>query len=75
MQHVRLSVGRIEHLPSNALYNRVQFAKWQLKANTDRLNLRTGVFGSATCVVGVKVSGEIAAWKALPEGHQSLHEL
>ena len=29
--------------------NRVGSAKWQLKANTEHLNLRTGVFGRAAC--------------------------
>lgn len=41
--------------------NRVWFAKWQLKANTNRLNLYTGVFGRAVRVVGIEVPGEIAA--------------
>lgn len=35
--------------PAYYVDNRVGFAKWQLKANTEHLNLRTGVFGRAAC--------------------------
>lgn len=59
----------------NYVDNRVCFSKWQLKANTEHLNLRTGAVWQSRTAAGVKVSGEIAAWKLLPEGHQSWHEL